>query len=63
MVSDTDLITSGYEILNECETFYSNIYSSKQILLIVATSFLTLRVFNPWTLRKMKNAKARNYKH
>ena len=63
MVSDTDLITSGNEILNECETFYSNIYSSKHIPLIVATSLLTLRVFNPWTLRKMKNAEAPNYKH
>ena len=25
----TDLITSDNEILNECESFYSNIYSSK----------------------------------
>ena len=28
-VSDTDFITSDNEILNECETFYRNIYSSK----------------------------------
>ena len=28
-VSDTDFITSDIEILNECETFYRNIYSSK----------------------------------
>ena len=28
-VSDTDFITSDNEILNECESFYRNIYSSK----------------------------------
>ena len=59
----TDLITSDNEILHEYENFYSNITAPKQIPLIVATSFLMLRLFNPWTPQKMKNAKAPNYKH
>ena len=57
-VSDTDCITSDNEILNECETLYRNIYSSKTSFLDVSHLFLTLRVFNPWTLKKRKNAKA-----
>ena len=59
-VSDTDFITSDNEILNECETFYRNIYSSKTNSLDSSHLFfkLTLRVFDPWTLRERKNAKA-----
>ena len=58
-MSDTDFISSDNEILNEyAKPFIATFTAPKQIPLIVATSFLTLRVFDPWTLRKRKNAKA-----